>query len=244
MAIEYLTHYRNHLSERGYSPAERATNIARQRFLESFENTANYRTVMIDGNEQDILLLKSDDFYTKKIISLPGEKLYPGSVITMYDQDNEESKWLTTQVDFDDTLYMSAYAERCNHVLKWRNANNELVERDCIVSDGTKYMSGEQYKSTMSTGNSRMVLMIPHDTETVNLGRGIRFLLDNSSNAPLCFEITKPNRIANVYNGHGIYKYILSECARASEDVDDYINKITGDYDYSNVVPAKNGEWL
>lgn len=227
---DLIADYQNRMLGRGDTKRERTRRKAKRDLLRLMPNMLSYHTVEIDGIEQDVSILSSDDLYEKKIHTLPGETLTCGSIVSWADMNGVVSKWLITEVDCDDTLCMQGNLSRCNYVLRWRNTYGELIERDCVVIDGTKYIIGETEKRYMTVGGARVALWIGHDEETVKLQRGMRFLIDNTDIDPLCYELTKPNRISNVYNGHGIYKHILSECARGPE-ADDYDGKLTNEHE-------------
>ena len=101
------------------------------------------------------------------------------------------------------------------------------------VIDGTKYLTGEFYQGTVTVGDSRMQLTMPRDDETVVLNRGFRFLIDDpGATEPQAYEITKINRTGKVFDGHGVFVHMLSECNRnaATDNYDlmiaDYYTKL------------------
>ena len=50
------------------------------------------------------------------------------------------------------------------------------------------------------------------DDETVELCRGLRFLIDDTdSEFVTAYQITKSNKLFNSYNGHGVFRFILNE---------------------------------
>jgi hypothetical protein len=64
----------------------------------------------------------------------------------------------------------------------------------------------------MTTGDARISITIPKDSDTVKLNRGRRFLIDDPhTNNVLAYQITKPNRLFNVFNNNGVFRFILSE---------------------------------
>lgn len=238
MKMGTISDYQTKLMEHGATKRIRTKNKAVRDLLRLMPDMLSYHEVVINGVTQNISILSSDDLYEKKIHTLPGQSLVCGDVISWADENGVITKWLITEVDCDNTLQMQANIVRCNYVLKWKNSNGDLIERDCIVIDGTKYIIGETEKRYMTTGGARVALWIGHDEETNKLHRGMRFLMDNSDEDPMCYELTKPNRLSNVYDGHGIYKHILSECARNDEH-DNYVEHVTEEYteeDYAHLV--------
>lgn len=189
-------------------------------------DSLSYKNAVIDGVERSVMILSSEDKNIKKINALPGEEIPHGGLV-----DWEENKWLITELDSDNTLYRKGSMKQCNYVLKWINDNDEIVERWCIVEDGTKYLIGETNEDVMATGSARISVMLARDSETVKLCRGDRFIIDDyDTPEPLCYEITKPNRFFNVYNGDGVLRFIMTETNRTDNDnlelhIADYYNR-------------------
>ena len=64
----------------------------------------------------------------------------------------------------------------------------------------------------MAIGDARIAVTVGKDSETNYLKRGMRFLIDDmDSEEVLAYEITKPNKLFNVYNGKGIFRFIMNE---------------------------------
>lgn len=83
----------------------------------------------------------------------------------------------------------------------------------------------------MTIGDSRLALTIAKDDGTRQFKRGMRFLIDDPDSAEiLAYEITKSNRMFNLFNGVGVYRFILREVTLTSDDnlelqVADYYGK-------------------
>lgn len=64
----------------------------------------------------------------------------------------------------------------------------------------------------MTTGNARIAVTIAKDADTNRLARGARFLVgDEDSEEVMCYRISKPNNMFNIYNGNGVYRFIMTE---------------------------------
>lgn len=97
------------------------------------ENLSYNETVPIDGVEQNVAIINSDNLNEKMIYSLPGEDLVHGGLVEWMD-----NRWLITERDANTTLYTRARMVQCNHLLKWVDADDVIREQWCIVEDGTK----------------------------------------------------------------------------------------------------------
>lgn len=201
----------------------------------SADSLSSPTDVYIDGSHAEVLITNKPDDYEKQIIVLKGT-LYAGSIVTW-----GESHWLVTTTDKNDALYPSGTMERCNYILKFQNVRGELVERYCVISDVTKYLIGEAWKNMMTIGDSRMSLAITRDADTAAIKRGVRFLIDDPIAVETCaYEVTKPDRVTNVYDGHGIYKFLCREVNSA--DTDNKAELIPDNSEYEPGDPEKETE--
>lgn len=182
--------------------------------------------VLIEGRHRNITVLdQREDVNIKKICAMPGEQLPHGGIV-----DFANSKWLITDLDANDEVYASGFMHRCNYLLKWLDVRGRIIEKWCIVEDGTKYLIGEKSESMMAIGDARIAITLGKDSDTTALKRGKRFLVDDlDSNEVLAYQITKPNKLFNVYNGNGIFRFILNEVNLTDDDnvelrIADYYN--------------------
>lgn len=172
------------------------------------------RHVKINDVWQYVLITHRQATDEKRICSIPGEHLRHGGVV-----DFAESKWLITELDADDEIYDRGIMLRCNYLLRWIGADGKLKEKWCVVVDGTKYLIGEASEETMAIGDARIAVTVSKDSDTSELCRGARFLIDDpDTDKPLAYQITKPNKLFNVYGGNGVFKFILNEVQLTKED--------------------------
>lgn len=188
------------------------------------------REVLINGNKQTVAIVHQAEINSKKICALPGEKLEHGGIVEFKGQ-----RWLITEIDADNEIYEKGIMEQCNHILRWIGRDGELKEKWCIVVDGTKYLIGEKTVEMLSIGDARIAVTIGKDKDTNELARGARFLIDDpDSDAVLAYQITKPNKFFNVFNGKGVFRFILNEVNLTEDD-----NKTLRIADYTNWTPPK-----
>lgn len=172
------------------------------------------RRVLVDGSVQDVLITHRQELSEKRICSIPGEHLPHGGIV-----DFADSKWLITELDTDNEIYDRGIMVRCNYQLRWIGSDGQLKKKWCIVEDGTKYLIGEYAERIMSIGDARISVTIAKDKDTNELTRGARFLIDDfDTDKPLAYQITKPNKLFNVYNGAGVFKFIMNEVQLTKED--------------------------
>jgi hypothetical protein len=218
--------YEARVSASGDNRRESARHRAQRGFAHKITKSLTYKSAIVDGVEQNIAVLDDrHELTSKKVFSIPGEHLPHGRIVEWAD-----SKWLITELDACSDFYEKGKMVRCNYLLKWINDVGEIVERWCYVFDGTKYLIGEKEKEVITIGDSRMAITIGKDSETEKLKRGARFLIDDEdAESVMAFQITKPNKMFNVFNGRGVYRFILNEVNVTDNDntelrIADYYN--------------------
>lgn len=186
----------------------------------------SYHTATIDGEQRQCAILSTQDTHLKKICSMPGEYLTCGTYVHWMGE-----VWLITDLNAPNEVYQTATMRQCNYVLKWVNKNGKVIARDVYVADGTKYLTGEYEQQFMTAGDARMQVTMPRDSETVLIDRGRRFIIDDSdAGEAQVFEVTKVNRVGNVYNKHGVFIHMLCETPR-NDKTDNYDLMVANYYD-------------
>lgn len=206
--------YRARLDVHGNTMREAAKRMEIRRLQDKLPTNLSYTDVAINDNPQSVIIIDTTDLSEKKIRSMPGETLVHGGLVSW-----EESKWLITELDAHKELYYSGLIKRCNQVVKWVTPEGDTISRWGIVEDGTKYLVGENVKQVATLGDARMALTLAKDSATRRLHTGTRIMLgDPEADQRLAFEITKPNTLYNVYNGEGVYRFILTQVPLIDED--------------------------
>lgn len=206
--------YESRLRTNGATRRESMKNKTYERLGQKLLSSLSYHQVSIDGIECDVAITDEDDFDIKNIFSMPGAKLHHGGLV-----DWDGNKWLITELDFNNEVYTHGRMQRCNYQLKWINREGNIIERWCIVEDGTKYLIGEKANQFMTIGDARIAITIGKDSETNYIKRGMRFVVDDlDTTDPLVYQVTKPNRLFSIFNGEGVFRYILNEVNSTDDD--------------------------
>lgn len=199
---------------------------AQGRISRKIASSLSYKSVTVNGEEVRVSISDvTGDYTTKKVFSMPGETLPHGEIIEW-----ENTNWLVTEVDMHRTLYTEGLMRRCNYYLRWVDDDGNIIGRWCVVEDGTKYLIGEKNSDMMSIGDARIAVTIGKDRDTNRLSRGRRFLIDDmDTNDVLAYQITKPNKLFSVYDGKGVFRFILNEVNLTDDDnvemrIADYYN--------------------
>ena len=178
----------------------------------------SFHTVTVDGREYGVSITDTEELNIKTAVSLPGETLRHGAVLEWSDT-GPDTFWLVTEVDLSNGVYAKSTIQRCNYILKWIDDYGNVISRWVIVEDGTKYLIGEKSADIMTVGDARIAVTVGKDKDTNKLVRGQRFLIDDlDSPQVLAYEITKPNKLYSVYNGEGVFRFILNEVNLTDND--------------------------
>ena len=207
--------YGDRMAVTGKTKRDYWVNHAQSSIARRLQDSPSCRTVLIDGEEQTVSITHHAEDGYKRIASLPGERLKHGGLV-----DFADSKWLIVQIDADDVIYQRGIMRRCNYILRWvSNKTGEIREKWCVVEDGTKYLIGERTREFLTIGDGRMAVTIAKDDDTVELQRGLRFLIDDEdSDFVTAYQITKSNKLYNVYNGEGVFRFIMNEVQLTDDD--------------------------
>lgn len=97
-------------------------------------NSLSYFDCVIDGQPRKCGIVTQNNTDQKRIMSMPGQRLYGGSYVEWMDQI-----WIIFQVQAPYELYQAALMRQCNYLMKWVNDRGEIVQRWVYAEDGTKY---------------------------------------------------------------------------------------------------------
>jgi len=207
-----------------------ATLKREQRYLSHLiPDSLSYHHLVVGKQERQMAVINSDNLNEKTLLTLPGETVDCGQYVEWMD-----NHWLITEKDANTEVYTRAKMIQCNYLLKWVDERTrQVVERWCIVEDGTKYLTGEygdkQY--VFMRGDSRIQITIARDEYTKRLDRENRFLVDDpETETILAYRLTKPFKLSGVFNNQGVYRFVLSEVT--TETTDDLVNFIPNYYKY------------
>lgn len=227
--------YQSRLDSIGSTKRE-ATFRRESRYLSAkVPDNLSYATVDIDGLNQEIAIVNTDNLDEKYIYSLPGEDISHGCIIEWMN-----NHWLVTEKDASTELYARAKMIQCNYLLRWVDDEHVIHEQWCIIEDGTKYLTGqyEDREFFVTRGDSRLGMIIARNEHTAKMRRGCRFLIDDEdSELMLAYELSKPFKLGGVYNELGIFKFVLQEVNTTDDD-----NQELRIADYYKHFPKANGE--
>lgn len=208
--------YKDRISVGGKTKREALLKRETRMLKSKFPEGLSFHSVLVDNVERNAEIINSDNLNTKFIISMPGEDIDCGSIVEWMD-----NHWLVTEKDANTEIYAKAKMLQCNFLLKWVNDKDEIQEQWCIIEDGTKYLTGEYEDRNfiVTRGDSRIAMTISKNEETIKFNRESRFLIDDpDSGEQIAYALTKPLKVGRVYNGKGVYAFVLQETMTTDDD--------------------------
>lgn len=225
--------YTDRIQARGGNKRTAALNRLKRQIETKSVDSLSYKSMVIDGVAWNVDIEDTDILTEKKLFSMPGYKIPYGGMVFWAD-----AYWLITAVDYNDEVYSSARMTQCNHLLKWVSDDGVIHEQWCVIEDGTKYLTGEYEDRNfiVTRGDSRIAMTISRNKDTVRFTREHRFIIDDDdSPIKLAYLLTKPLKTGTVYNGAGVFKYVLQEVVTTDDD-----NLDLGIADYYKYFPVAN----
>ena len=210
--------YNSRLAARGATKRDVILNREKEYLRRKLPKSLSYHKAVVNDVERELAIINSDNLHQKTVCSMPGEDIVSGSLVQWC-----ERHWLVTDVDPNNEVYTRGIMLECNHLLRWIAADGNIIERWCIVSDGTKYLTGETMSSYnengMSLGDTRIAVSLARDEYTLQLTRDYRFLIDDEgSSSLLAYRLTKPFKIGGVYDGEGVMTFMMTEVNTEDDD--------------------------
>lgn len=230
--------YAERMSLSGRTQREAMLNREKDYIRRKLRNSLSFHTASVDGVERELAIINTDNMDTKTVIALPDEDIRHGSIIEWMGEH-----WLVTQKDYNTEVYSKAKMRQCNYLLKWievGQAGPEVLERWCIIEDGTKYLVGTYGDKDfiVTRGDSRVNMYLPLDAHTLLLNRDNRFLIDDyADDRILAYRLTKPFKLGGSYGDNGVLSFVLVECN--TEDTDNLELHIA---DYYKYFPREAGD--
>lgn len=224
--------YEDRANAYGVSRREVAFNNELHLIRSKSGDNLSYFTVEIDDVTQNVVIINSDNYNEKTIISLPGEDLRHGGLVKW-----ENNFWLITERDPNTAVYTRAKMIQCNYLLKWVSDDSIIHEQWCVIEDGTKYLTGEyeDRNFVVTRGDTRIAMTIARNEYTLKFNRECRFLIDDpDGETKIAYLLTKPFKLGGVYNGQGVYKFVLQEVNSTEDD-----NQELGIADYFKYFPRE-----
>ena len=207
--------YDNILEAFGDTPIERITSDAKRRMVKTGIRNGSINEVEIGGKTQLVLLITTNTINKKTMCALPDESFNLGDYVLWND-----SVWLVTQIEVDDKVYVRGVVERCNEILRWQNSKGDIIERWCVSDNMASNSEGIVPQKIIDMPKFVLEVKLPLDSETFELRRGRRFLIDIDHEDPNAYITTNRNIVTDVFDTsaqHGVNILVLSQTQRNND---------------------------
>ena len=207
--------YDNILKAFGDHPIDRVVSDAKRRMISAGLKNGSLNEVEIDGEKRLVLMITTNTINKKTICALPNESFHLGDYVKW-----NNSIWLVTQIEIDDKVYVRGVAERCNELLRWQNARGEIIERWCVSDNMASNSEGIVPQKIIDMPKFVLEIKLPLDSETFELRRGKRFLIDIDHEDPNAYITSNRNIVTDVFDTsaqHGVNILVLSQTQRNND---------------------------
>lgn len=195
--IHDIAYYRKIQDAHGAATQKQAlVNGLRKRLSRDFKSTINWESVEINGEQQELLIMKSTSVNIKKIEARPGENLRLGSLIKWHGV-----YWLVTALDADDQIQPAGTMTQCNTILRWQLPDLSLAVTYAVTEDATKYGTGVSDNELMRIGEFALKAKVQMNEQTLQIHRDQRFLIGESGEgySPNAYITSRINVVTGTY---------------------------------------------
>lgn len=231
--------YKARVKFRGNTVRERTLYHEKRNLTVNAVNSLSCKDCLVNGVAQKLVIDDGTLPYYKNVKSLPDEYFNAGDYVEWAD-----SMWLMVSCDWDKEVYTYGKMQQCNYVLKWQNADAEVVERWAVVLSASKYNNGEKYNNIIVVGSNQLMVYLPIDDETLKMCADKRLMVDFNTDKPKCYDVTRVDTVTMgydgvaepTYDGKGCVLLVLTE-TEYNPDVD-RVDLMLCDYVDPNDVPV------
>lgn len=201
----------------GISPRIEKINNGRRILEYDFEHDPQYNeNVVFYGTENQLKIKMYDEKYTNsygvtmKFQTLYNEQINFGDVI--YDFKLNEY-WLCLESALVGEIHNEGKIAKCNRILRWQEPNGLIYELPIVNRNASQYNNGETGNNVITIASDQLFIYTQLNEHTVVLDRGIKFFIDENSEKPTVYELTRPDTIDYSYMGTGMMGMIVTECS-------------------------------
>lgn len=147
----YWDKFRSRMEVNGKSQREASLNREKEYIRRKIRNTLSFHEAVVDGVEQELAIINTDNMDTKTVIAMPDEDIRHGAIVEWMGEH-----WIVTAKDYNTEVYAKAKMRQCNYLLRWVDVGEdgpEIIERWCIIEDGTKLKHTAWYVIVWRIGN-------------------------------------------------------------------------------------------
>jgi hypothetical protein len=127
--------------------------------------------------------------------------------------------WIIMTNASNNKIYEKVVINQCNWILKWQNAQYEICQSPCYVTNASQYNSGEISNKTVSIGYNQFLVYVSTDNDTLSLSRDNRMFIDYDMQKPTPYKITRIDTVSYSFNMNLVTVLIFTE-SQLNDDTD------------------------
>lgn len=128
----------------------------------------------------------------------------------------ENRYWLVSGYPGNNGIYEKVSIVLCQYLLRWQNSDGNIIERWCNAVSASKYDVGEKGNYTITLSSNTYTILIPGDSDCLNLDRKRVFIDKKKIKPEKVFKMTRTDDILYDY-GDEYHGSVLSFIADKTE---------------------------
>jgi hypothetical protein len=156
----------------------------------------------------------------------------------------DDKIWLIMNEPTDNCIYDKCVIHQCNYILKWQDKNKKIIYCPATIENASQYNAGLEGNKTVMVGYNQLMVFVSLDNNTKVIPRGLRVFIDYNTEAPIPYEVTRPDTVTYSYGKDRVMCMIMTE--HQYNPVTDSIEELLCDYietdnsdDTENIVPIE-----
>lgn len=121
------------------------------------------------------------------------------------------SIWLIMTEPSDNCIYDKCVLHQCNYILKWQNANKDIIYCPASIENASQYNTGEEGNKILMLGYNQLMAYVSLDDDTVVIDRNLRLFVDYNQINPIPYKVTRPDTVAFSYGKNRVMCLVLTE---------------------------------
>ena len=119
--------------------------------------------------------------------------------------------WLIITEPADNCIYDKCVLHQCNYILKWQNANKDIIYCPASIENASQYNTGEEGNKILMLGYNQLMAYVSLDDDTVVIDRNLRLFVDYNKINPIPYKVTRPDTVAFSYGKNRVMCLVLTE---------------------------------
>ena len=119
--------------------------------------------------------------------------------------------WLIITEPADNCIYDKCVLHQCNYILKWQNANKDIIYCPASIENASQYNTGEEGDKSITLGYNQLMVYVPINDDTVIIDRNLRLFVDYNSINPIPYKVTRIDTVTYSYCKNRVMCLVFTE---------------------------------